>query len=191
MSTLFTLNFRRQAYLAEVARGRRRIVAIGVWVAYFGVLVVLLGLYGLNCASLARRVHQIDRQAARLREARAAGVQWTVSDAEIIEVERYVSNPRGWRNRLVHLATVLPPNARLTSLVVNPQNLSNPADENKLVITGVLHSSDGSSEMQGIMSVVSRLRADSVFAADYRNIKLTSTQAAEGAGSAQFVIECR
>lgn len=191
MTTLFTLNFRRQAYLAEVARARRRVLAIGVWVAYFGVLAVLLGLYGLNSVSLARRVHQIERQAARLREARASGVQWTVSDAEIIEVERYVSNPRSWRNRLVHLVTVLPPNARLTSLVVNPQNLSNPLDENKLVITGVLRSSDGNSEMAGIMSVVSRLRADSVFAADYRNIRLASTQAAEGAGSAQFVIECR
>jgi Tfp pilus assembly protein PilN len=192
VTTLFSLNFRRQAYLAEVARARRRVFALAVWVAYFGVFAVLLGLYGLNCVALNQRLHQVERQTTRLKQSGGAGAQWTVSQTELDQVEQYVLGPRRWRDRLIRLATVLPNNARITSLVVNPQNLNNPLDQNKLVITGLLRATAERSEMEGVMGVVSLLRADSVFAADYRNIKLASTRAFEGAGDvAQFVIECR
>lgn len=192
MSTLFTLNFRRQAYLAEIARSRRRVFALAAWVAYFGVFAVLLGLYGLNCVSLNQRVRQVERQTARLQQNGNGGAQWTVSQAEIDQLEQYVLRPRQWHERLIHLAAVLPDNARITSLVVNPKNLGNPLDQNSLVITGVLRATREQSEMEGVMNVASLLRADSVFAADYRTIKLASTRASDGSSeTAQFVIECR
>src|SRR5207249_3205609 len=116
LSTLFTINFRREAYLREVARTRHRVLVLGVWVAYFGVLGVLLGLYGLNCASLSRHLWQIERQTARARQVRGASAEWKVQEAELTQVERYVLNPRQWHDRLARLAILLPPNVRLTSV---------------------------------------------------------------------------
>ena len=191
MSTLFTINFRREAHVQEVARSRRRVVMLGAWVAYFGVLAVLLGLYGLNCASLGRRVRQVEHQAARLRQIQDAG-NGTISPADLQQIERFALNPRHWRDRLAHLADLLPPNVRLTSIAVNPQNLANPLDENKLVIIGVLKPAGGKERMGEVMDLVAKLRADSVLAASYQNIKLASTRVSEGPeGTAEFVIECR
>ena len=48
MSVLFTINFHREAYQRELARARRRVILLGVWVAYFGVIGVVMGLYGRN-----------------------------------------------------------------------------------------------------------------------------------------------
>lgn len=192
MSTLFTINFRREAYLKEVARTRRRVLVLGVWVAYFGVLGLLVGLYGLNCASLSRHLWQIERQTARVRQVRGASAEWNVHEAELALVERYVLNPRQWHDRLARLAVLLPPNVRLTSIAVNPQNLSGPAEENKLVISGLLRASAGNDRMQGVMKIVSDLHDDSLFAHSYRNVKLASTKVAPGSsGAAEFVIECR
>jgi Tfp pilus assembly protein PilN len=192
MNPLFTINFRREAYLREVARSRRRVIVLGAWVAYFGVLTLLLGFYGLSCAALSRRVVLLERQTARLHGSQGAAMDWSARRAELTQVERYVLNPRGWHDRLVRLATILPPHVKLTSVAVNPQNLSGTADQNKLIVTGLLRASAGTDRMQGVMRVVSVMREDSVFARGYKTIKLSSTRVSEDAeGQAEFVIECR
>jgi len=192
MSPQFTINFRREAYRQEIARARRRVIALGVWVAYFGMIVILVGLYGLNCAALSRRVRQIERQTTQLRGAQGASMDWTVRQAELKEIERFVQNPRRWRDRLTRLATLMPPSARLTSLAVNPQNLTGLAEQDKLVITGVLRGAPNRDRVQDVMQVVSRLRADSAFAAGYGSIRLASTRVIEGeTATAEFIIECR
>jgi hypothetical protein len=192
VSPLFTINFRREAYLRELARTRRRVVILGVWVTYFGALGLMLGLYGLNCASLTGRARQVERQAARLRSSQGASLEWKVQPAELAEVERFVLSPRKWHDRLTRLSAILPPNVRLTSLQVNPQNLSTMAEQNKLVIAGQLRPVAGQDRMQGVMRIITTLHDDSLFARSYRNIKLASTRISETPGApAEFVIECR
>ena len=192
MSTLFTINFRREAYLRAVARARRRVLALGVWVAYFGVLAILIGLYILNAATLSRHLHQIERQTARARQIQGVAGNWKLNNTELAQLERFVQNPRQWHDRLARLAAVLPSNVRLSSLVVNPQNVSGSADENKLVITGQFRPSPGQDRMQGVMKVVSTIHEDSLLKLSYQNVKLASTRVVEGGdGAAEFVIECR
>ena len=191
MSPLYTINFRREAYRQEVARARRRVMMLGVWVAYFGVIAIVFGLYGLNCFSLSRRVGQIERQTSQLRGAQRARVEWNVGAAELQQVERFVMNSRHWRDRLAQLAGVLPPTVRLTSVAVNPQNLATPADMNKLVITGTLRGGAGQDRMQDVMRVVSALREDSLFSRGYKTIRLASSRVVDADASAEFTIECR
>jgi len=186
----FTINFRREAYASEVARARRRVFHIAAWIAYLGVLLVLMGLYGLNCNSLARRTGLIERQAMRLRGAGVSQAAAQLRPAELTQVERYIQSPRRWRDRLERLGTLLPQNARLTSLAVNPQNLSDAAAREFLVLSGSIRNPDPDARMQSVMRIVSQLRADSLFGRGYRNIKLASTRVTED-GSAEFVIECR
>lgn len=191
MTTLFHINFRREAYLRELARTRRRVVVIGIWVGYFGILAVLLGLYGLNCAELSRRVRLLERQSARISSSTGPQTEWNLKPGETARVERFLLNPRRWRDRLSRLATILPPNVRITSLHVNPSEGSTPTAENTLVITGEVRMG-GEDRMQSIMHVIQTLHRDSVFASSYRNIRLGSTRVSDGVeGSAQFTIECR
>jgi Tfp pilus assembly protein PilN len=189
---MFTINFRREAYLREQARARRRVVMLGVWVAYFGVIGVVIGLYGLNCIALHSRVVQLERAANRLKQQGGSSADWTVKPSEVYQIEKYLENPRQWRNRLLRLATLLPPTVKISSLSVNPQNLTGPAEQNKLVITGIVRPTAGEDRMQSVMRVVSMLHDDVAFAAGYQNIKLASTRVSEGSdGTAEFVIECR
>jgi hypothetical protein len=191
MNPLFTINFRRESSLREVARARRRVVVLGLWVSYFGVLAVVVGLYGLNCVSLEQRAGLIARQTARLRAAQGTHRDWTVGRTELAQVEQFAASPRRWRDRLTRIAALLPPGARLTLLAFNPDQASAPADQ-KLVLSGELRVAPGQDRMQGVMQLVTALHRDSVLAAGYRNIRLASTQISEGtATSAQFVIECR
>lgn len=190
MNPHFTINFRREAYATEVARARRRVFHIGAWIAYLGVLLIFVGLYGLNCTSLARRTRLIERQTLRLRGAGNALVAAQLPPAELNQVEHFLQNPRRWRDRLNRLGVLLPPNARLTSLAVNPQNLSDASAREFLVLSGSIRNPDPDARMQSVMRVVGQLRADSVFAGSYRNIKLASTRVTED-GAAEFVIECR
>ena len=192
MSALFTINFRREAYLREVARARQRVFILGAWVAYFGVMALLLGLYGLNCASVSTRARLIERQAARLRGSRGASLEWNVQPEDLTQVERYVLSSRKWHDRLARLQTTLPPNVRLTSIQTNPQNLSSTSEQNRLVVTGLLRPMAGQDRMQGVMHMVQALHEDSLFARSYSNVKLASTRISEEPGaSAEFVIECR
>ena len=192
MSPVFTVNFKREAYAREVARTRRRVVILGVWVTYFGVLALLLGLYSLNCMSLQRRVGQIERQAARLRSGRGGGTEWKLRPNDLTQVERYVTNTRQWRDRLTRLAEIMPPNAAVTSLALNPRNVSTPAEQNKLVITGTVRVAEGQDRMRSVMGIVTSLHRDSVFARSYSTIRLASTRVSESPQPvAEFVIECR
>ena len=192
MSTLFTINFRREAYLRELKRTRRRAFVLGVWVAYFGALGVLIGLYALNGFSLSQRLSQIERQTERARRVKGGIADWKVRPPELVAVEHYVENPRRWHDRLARIAVLMPSNVRLGSIAVNPQNLSAEADRNKLVITGQLRPAPGQDRMQGVMRVVGMLHDDSLFARSYANIKLASTKVTESsAGATEFVIECR
>lgn len=190
MSPVFTINFRREAYRRELARTRRRLVLLGGWVTYFGILGLILGLYALNCVSLTRRVTRLERQTARLRTVQSTGQEWTLDSTQVAAVEHYQGNPRYWREKLVRLATLLPPHAALTSIAVNPDNL--PAESNQLVLVGQLRPAAGQDPMRGVVQLVSSLQRDSTFATGYQNIKLGSSRTSAGPGATtEFVIECR
>lgn len=190
MSTVFTVNFRREAYQRELARARRRVFMLGMWLAYFGAIGVLVGLYGLNCVALQRRSGQFERQTTRLRALQATNAEWHPGPGDIGQVERCVRNPRTWRERLLHLPRVLPSNARITALAHNPENAS--GADGKLVISGQVRLAPGEDRVRSVMQFVTALSRDSVFAAAYPSIRLVSTRAGDASeGSAEFVIECR
>lgn len=192
MNPVFTVNFRREAYRQELARTRQRMAAVGIWVAYFGVLAVALGLYGLNCASLTQRAHMLEAQSARAQTSHDPTAAWKPDPAEIAQVERALANPRHWQVRLARLAAVLPAEAMLTSVTVNPDNLSGAADQERLLIAGVLRPAAGQERMQGIMALVAALHSDSLFSAQYRSIRLVDSRTGSGADApAEFRIECR
>lgn len=192
MSAPFTINFRREAYRREVAHARRRVILLGVWLSYFGVLAVVLGLYGLNCASLAHRSSQIERQAARMRAFQQGKQDWTIGAAELVTVEQFHANPRHWRDKMVRLATLMPPNAIVQSIAVNPDNLQSTEDQHKLVINGEYRVPAGQDRMRGVVALVNALHADSLFALGYKNITLAQSRVSEGSGAVvNFVIECR
>jgi len=190
VNPLFNINFRREAYVQQMALARRRVIALAIWVAYFGVLTILIGLYGLNCMALARRTGLIERQANRLKASGAAHAGAQLRSTELAQIERYVTSSRRWRDRLARLSAILPANSRINSLAVNPQNLSDVSARNQLVITGSIRSPGPEDRMQNVMKIVSSLRSDTLFATGYRTIKLSSTRITED-GAAEFVIECR
>lgn len=191
MNTLFAINFRREAYQKEIARARRRVLLLGTSLAYFGALAVVLGLYGLNCASLVRRSDQIERQAERMRALQNSNRDWAITAAELTTVERFQSNPRIWRERLIRLAELLPANAVLTSVTINPDNVQTAEGQSKLVITGEMRVPPTQDRMRSVVQLVSALHADPVFSAGYKNIQLASSRAIDGGTRAEFVIECR
>ncbi len=189
MSTVFSINFRREAYLREQQKTRRRAFSLGLWVLYFGALAVVLGLYGLNFASLARRVRVVERQVQRLRE-HPAGDAWRPGRTEATEIERHLEDLRTWRDRLARLPQVLPPNARVRQLLFNPENVSGSSDV-RLVIAGELRGGVGQDRVPQVMNIVNSLSRDSVFHASYPNIRLVSTRASSDGTAAEFTIECR
>ena len=192
MSPVFTVNFRREAYRLELAHTRRRTVAVGIWVAYFGVLAVVLGLYGLNCASLTQRARLLEAQNTRTQARHDPTTAWQPGPAELAQVERSLANPRHWRTRLARLAAVLPGDALLTSVSANPDNQSGAAEQERLLVVGMLRPAPGQDRMQGIMALVTALHSDSLFAAQYRTIRLVESRIGGGADApAEFRIECR
>jgi len=192
MSPVFTVNFRREAYRLELARTRRRAVALGLWLAYFGILAIVLGLYGLNCASLTQRTRMLETQNTRMQTRRDPALGWRPGPTELGQVERVLANPRHWQARLARLATVLPGNAILTSVTVNQDNLSGAADQERLLLAGVLRPTPGQDRMQSIMALVAALHSDSLFSAQYRTIRLVESRIGGGADAlAEFRIECR
>ncbi len=191
MSTTFTINFRREAWEQEQARARRRVVALGVWVAYFGVMALLLGLYGLNAVMFSRRVATMERQAKSLRVEAGQRVAWSFTPAEIAQIESAVENPRRWRERMGRLADLTPPTARVSSLALNPQNVTG-VDSPPFIITGTLRAADAQERMRSVMNFVSTLHSDSAFSRGYRNIQLGSTSSSAASDpTAEFTIECR
>lgn len=188
MSNVFAINFRREAYRREQAKTRRRAARLGLWVLYFGALGVVLGLYGLNLVSLSARLRLVERQIALL-EQRPAGGQWRPGTAVTGQLDRYVRDPRQWRDRLARLPQVLPDNAQLKALEFNPDNVSGATDV-KLVITGEMHGGTGGTRVDEVIAFVTRLARDSVFTAGYRNVRSLGTRAASDGGT-EFTVECR
>jgi len=190
VSTLFTINFRREAYRQEVARRQRRVIKLGAWVAYFGIFAILIGLYVLNGAALGRRAHLLERRTRMIRSQNETGIGSQLNPADLTLIESTAQSTRIWRDRLRRLGALLPPEARLTGLEVNPQNLSDDASRNVLVISGVTRTAPGQDRMQGVMRIVSALQSDSLFKAGYAGVRLTSTRITED-GRVQFQMECR
>lgn len=188
MTPTFTINFRREVFLRERARARRRAVKLGLWLAYFGALTIVLGLYALNAASLTRRTTQLERQVERLRS-QPSGGDWRPGQAEADVVARTIGNAGRWRDRLARLASLLPPNARLTGVDFNPEGATGGARA-KLLLTGELRQGEGD-RMQQVLSFVATLSRDSLFASGYSNVRLVTTRASASGEGAEFVIECR
>lgn len=186
---LFTINFRREAFQQEQLRARRRVLRLGLWLAYFGALAVVLGLYGLNCASMAGRTRTLERQTARLRQVQAGEQVWRPSPQDAALAQAALLNTRVWRDRLARLTEIMPPGAQLQSLQFNPDNTSGAGA--KLVITGAIRSA-GRDRMQSVMGFVDALSRDSVFTAGFNAVRLATTRAsAAGGDEAEFVVECR
>ncbi len=192
MSPVFQINFRRDAYQKDIARARRRVLLLGLWVAYFGAIVVVIGLYGLNCAVVMQRAGQVERQAQRLRAMEGTSADTRLSDDDLAQIERYVRNPRQWRDRLARVATLIPAAARLVSISANPSGLEGSAHSETMLITGVLRTPPGEDRMKGVMNIAGVLRADPVFARGYENVRLSSTRILSGPDAlTEFTIECR
>ena len=192
MTPIFAINFRREVFLRQQAHARARLLALAGWLLYFGLVGVVVGLYGLNCFSLVRRMGQLERQAARLEATEGSTQDWTVDQAQLAAVERFQASPRRWRDKLLRLSAVLPSNVALTSISVNPENLAGAADQNKLVIAGQLRSIPGQDAMRGVVQLVSVLQRDAVFGSGYQTIKLSQSRMVSGTPTTtEFVIECR
>lgn len=189
MSTTFAINFRREVFQRERAKARRRALRLGLWLAYFGALAVVLGLYALNTVSLARRTATLERQVEH-RRLHPTGADWRPGQVEADLVARVLQDGVGWRDRLARLASIMPPNARLTDLEFNADNASGAAPR-KLLITGELRPAGGGDRMQQVLGFVGALSRDSVFSAGYTNVRLVTTRASATGEAAEFVIECR
>jgi hypothetical protein len=189
MSTVFTINFRREVFQRERAKARRRAALLGMWLLYFGALGVVLGLYALNLVSLGRRTVMLERQVERLRS-QPAGSDWRPGRAEADLVSHALQDGARWRDRLARLAQLVPPNARLTEVQYNSDNTSAGARP-KLVLTGELRPTGNTDRMQQVLGFVGTLSRDSLFSAGYSNVRLVTTRASSSGEGAEFVIECR
>lgn len=189
--TVFTINFRREVFVRERARARARLLALGGWLLYFGLLVVVTGLYGLNCASLVRRVEQVERRTARLKTAQGTTHEWTVDQAQLAAVEHFYSNPRRWRDKMLRLSALLPSNVAVSSINVNPENNAGSPGPQKLMIAGQLRPLPTQDPMRGVVQLLAVLQKDPVFSSGYQTIKLTQSRIAGSSPSTEFVIECR
>lgn len=190
MSPTFTINFRREMYEQQLARTRRRMLSVGVWLAYFGALAVVLGLYGLNCASLTERARVLEAQNLRLGAAGTAD-RWNPAPGDLAQVERALASPQRWRLRLARLAALLPADVALTAVEGNPDNLTSGPGQEKLLVSGALRPGPGQDRTQRIMGLIATLRADSAFAAQYRSIRLLESRVGGAGAAAEFRLECR
>ncbi len=186
---LFQVNFRREAFRRERAEARRRAVGLGVRLAYFGALGVIIGLYGLNCSELDTRTRHLERQLARQRAMQVGGADWTPPPAEAAVAEPWVSDMVRWRDLLARLPRLLPQGARLTSLQFNPEGVS--GGERKLLLTGVLRVDARHDRMAGVTDFVTLVSRDSLFSAQFKSVRLVSTRSREGSPDAEFQLECR
>lgn len=188
MSLVFTINFRREAFRRARARARERVLRLGVWLAYFGIAGVVLGLYALHAFSLASRTSNLERLGARMRALQSTQADWRPVESDVVEIERHAVDAGLWRDRLARIGRVLPSSARLTSLQWNPDNIS--GVDLKLVLSGISRVPAGQDRMQSVMTFVHALQGDTLLSNSFRNIRLVTTSATES-GDARFVIECR
>ncbi len=188
MSLVFTINFRREAFKRARARARERVIRLGTWLAYFGVVGVVLGLYALNAFSLGSRTVTLERLATRMRALESGHGDWRPREEDVLEIQRHAVDAGLWHDRLVRIGRVLPPSARLTALQWNPDNIS--GTDAKLVLSGICRVPNGQDRMQSVMAFVHALQADTLLAASFPNTRLVTTSATES-GDARFIIECR
>ena len=192
MSPTFTINFRREAWRREVARSRARVVSLGIWLFYFGGLAVIFGLYGLNFAAVVEHTRMVERRVAAQRTTRKDEIDWSKQTAELTQIVRGVVEPRQWCERLERMATALPANARLSAIEFDPAGTVGGSDWQRLVLTGALRADPGQDRMRGVAALVTKLKSDSLLAANFHSIRLASTSITEASGNtAEFVIECR
>jgi len=187
--TLFQINFRREAFSRERAEARRRALGLGIWLTYFGAFAVLLGLYGLNWSELGSRTRQLQRQIVRQKAITQAGADWTPSPAEAALAESWVSDAGRWRDLLERLPRLLPQNARLTQFQFNPDGVS--GGERKLLLRGVLRLDAQHESMASVTDFVAQVSRDSLFASNFKSVRLVSTRALEGDRESEFELECR
>jgi hypothetical protein len=188
----FTINFRREMFEREVARTRRRVIHLASWMCYFGVLALILWTYFLNFRGMDQRTRQIERQTNQFVASQNLPRKVPLDAEQVGAIERFHASPRKWRDKLARLAVLLPANATLQSVGVNPAGSNQPADQNKLVITGLLRAGPDDDAMRGVVQLVASLQADSSFSAGYRSIKLSQSHVDGSAkGTTQFSIECR
>ena len=189
MNTLFQVNFRREAFRRERADARRRAAGLGVWLTYFGVLGVILGLYGLNWSELGSRTRQLERQIAAQREQSVAGADWAPSPADAGLAEPWVSDVGRWRDLLARLPHLLPEGVRLSSVRFNPDGIS--GGQRKLMLNGVLRVGPRLDRMTGVTDFVAIVARDSLFASRFKSVRLVSTRSREDVSDAEFELECR
>jgi len=189
MSTPFQINFRREAFRRERAEAGRRAFGLGVWLAYFGTLAVMLGLYSLNFSELGARTRQLQRQIARQHALNLGVAAWVPSGDDAAFVEPWAADAGRWRDLLGRLPRLLPAGARLTSLQWNPDDAS--GGERKLLLTGVLRADSKLDRMAGVTDIAGALARDSLFVAHFHSVRLLSTRTHEDSPDADFQLECR
>lgn len=188
MSPMFRINFRREAFRRQRAEARARATGLGIWLTYFGILALLLGLYGLNVASLATRTQQVERQVARLRLDPQQGQDWRPSPEDAAVSTPWVGDPGRWQALLTRLPDLLPAGSRLTAIEWNPEDIT--GGDRRLVVTGVLRGASSEDPMGRVTDFVASVGRDSLFKSKFRSVRLLSTRAHEG-GEAEFKVECR
>lgn len=189
MSALFQINFRREAFRRERAEARQRAIGLGVWVTYFGVVLVLLGLYGLNGCVLAGRARHLERQIARQAMLHRDGGDWVPSPAEAAAMEPWVGDPGRWRDLLERLPGLLPDGVRLTSMQWNREAMT--GGDRRLLLDGVIHGDARRDRMASVTGMVAVISRDSLFAASFRSVRILSTRVLEGGVDAGFELECK
>ncbi|MFM7231091.1 MAG: hypothetical protein ACKO3S_03840 [bacterium] len=188
MSPLYRLNFRREAFRRARAEAWTRAIGLGIWLAYFGVLTVVVGLYALNLDSLRRRSEGLGRQIARQHAVGTAGADWVASPEDAALAEPWVGDVARWRDLLVRLPRLLPEGGRLTALQWNPDELT--GGERRLVLNGLLRAERDADPTAAVTDLVSAIAADSLVSAHFRSVRLVSTRTATD-GTAEFQVECR
>jgi len=189
---VFTINFRREMFERELARSRRRVIALAAWVGYFGVFALIVWSYILNAQGMLRRTAMIERQTAQFVASQNLPRKVPLDDSQVAAIERFYGSPRQWRDKLARLSALIPSTAALKSLGLNPSGSNQSSDQDKFVITGSLRPTGAEDPMRGVVQLVAALQADSAFSAGYQSIKLSQSHADPTVkGTTEFTIECR
>jgi len=189
---VFTINFRREMFERELARSRRRVIALAGWVGYFGVFTLIVWSYILNAQGMQKRTAMIERQTAQFVASQNLPRKVPLDDSQVAAIEHFYGSPRLWRDKLARLSTLIPSTAALKSLGLNPSGSNQSTDQDKLVITGSLRLTGAEDPMRGVVQLVAALQADSAFSAGYQSIKLSQSHADPTVkGTTEFTIECR
>ena len=189
---IFTINFRREVFEREMTRRRQRTFRLAAWLGYFALLALVLWSYALNYGGMVRRTRQIERQTERFTTSGNLPRKVALDAPQVAAIERFHASPHRWRDKLARLASLMPANASLTSVAVNPAGSGAATEQGKFVIAGVLRAAPGDDPMRGVVQLVATLQADSAFAAGYQSIKLAQSHASTSSLAAtEFAIECR